>query len=835
MLQAIKNVWPNVTIKRGHAQRPPFTPEGERLMNSMVDMINDIFNDAPPPIPNSDRPIFSNEVPGRLPVIPTTYAQVKRVATSHALQIFRDYHALNGILARFEDVIRKRWVKKTRDQRKKVLLTAWPNMSTTHRPDFAALRSESLDQRKSGTKYKHAYMFPFINLEDLVKAKNLLLLFHSRGHNLPSVFAWTDLKTQSLYLASGAARVLSLEGHTMLLTNQATASTYGCLISHKDNPHAAEMCQLGTGQDPGLGLLVLELQEKLLQFLVQCAQLVLHDLLSTGPTNIPAPLSLPPPVVGSDTEWPSVASVAAEAPYRVPSSFDFDRMKALIDAKRAEAEDYICSLREDPGFFRDAIYEYADHQYEILICMEGRFEADFERGSNEFWETTLRDAITEKHRNLLQWESARQYIVQLSHLRDQYDAEIRPDRKLPSEYEETFCHFAYLLHHMRSDCVEALKITMACSPPLRNHLECIPEETSTRVILKPGSPPAWLEEILWLLQALVDRDQSKCYGIDNLLDELNRFTRMEKRKDIITERVSTSLSNLAVLFELESALAWHQPSINLLSVPKDQIFDKFDKETELMMACENTMDIFSRDDVRELLDKMQYPSERKRTQAVVEKMRRAEAILDSFWNGLDEHFRNENGGSLQELLASVVPPRTLERTPEWVEPILPSPLKDINRVPLDDVILDLEQCTQSTLTLDPVTSSKIKIKTRSDAIDTQLPDEHSPSSSPSPTIAVSSRALKVFSALFHDPHSNPPGEIPWTEFLQAFSSAGFAVQKQYGSAWLFTPKSGKPILFHEPHPVAKIPILVARRHGRRLNRAYEWTRDTFVKRSAMDN
>ena len=308
---------------------------------------------------------------------------------------------------------------------------------------------------------------------------------------------------------------------------------------------------------------------------------------------------------------------------------------------------------------------------------------------------------------------------------------------------------------------------------------------------------------------------------------------MEKQKGIITERVSKLLSNIAVLFELDSAIVWHQPSINLLAVPEGQINDEFDKRTELVMTCEDTIGIFSIDDVKELLDRMQYPSERKRTQVVVEKMRAAEAILDSVWNALDELFQTENGESLQELLASVLPPRTLERTPEWVEPVLPSPSNDFNSVPLEDIILDLEQRTQSTLALNPIISSRVKLKTRSPAIDIQPPDRHSPSSSPSPKIPVSSRALKMFSALFHDPHSNPPDEIPWTEFLHAFSSTGFAVQKQYGSAWLFTPKSGKPILFHEPHPVAKIPILVARRHGRRLERAYGWTRDTFVKRGVV--
>ena len=832
MLEAIKNVWPNATITVGPAQRPPLTREGERLMNSMIETINGIFNDPPCPIPNPDRPTFSNEVPGRLPVTPTTYAHVKRDATSHVRQIFRNYHVLNGILVRFEDVIRKRWVKKTLDQRKKVLLTAWPNMSATHCPHFAALRRESLVERKSGTKYKYAYTFPFINLEDLIKAKNLLLFFHSRGHNLPSVFAWTDLKTQSIYLASGAAQVLSLEGHTMLLTNQTTESTYARLLSHKDNPHAEEMLHLGTGQDPGLGLLILELQEKLLQFLVQCAQLVVHDLLATGPTNISSSPPLPPPVVGADTEWPSVAATAAEAPYRIPSTFDFNRMKSLIEAKRAEAEDYICSMREDPGFFRDAIYEYGDNQYEILICMEGQLEADFERGTNEFWETTLLDAITHQHRNLLLWDLATQYIVQLFNLRRQYDAEIRPDRKLPCEYEEMFCHFAYLLHCMRSDCIESLKLTMACSPPLRNHLECIPDGSSNRVILKPGSRDAWLDEVLWLLQAVVNSDQSRCDGIDNLLDELNRFIIMKKRNDIITGRVSKSLSNIAVLSELHSALAWHQPSINLLSVPEDRINNEFDKRTELVTICENTMDTLSGHDVNKLLDGMQYPSERKRTQVVVEKMRRAESILDSFWNALDEHFQNENRKSLQELLASMVPPRKLKRTPEWIEPIFPSPSEDINNLPLDNVILELQQRTQSTVAADQVISNRIKLKTRGPAMDPQISDHHSPSSPPSPTIAVSSRALKVFSALFHDPHSNPPGEIPWTEFLHAFSSAGFAIQKQYGSAWLFSPKFGKPILFHEPHPVAKIPILIARRHGRRLERVYGWTRNTFKHRVA---
>ena len=99
-----------------------------------------------------------------------------------------------------------------------------------------------------------------------------------------------------------------------------------------------------------------------------------------------------------------------------------------------------------------------------------------------------------------------------------------------------------------------------------------------------------------------------------------------------------------------------------------------------------------------------------------------------------------------------------------------------------------------------------------------------------PTTAVSKRAYKVFSALFYDPINDPPpGEIPWSDFLHALSSIGFAVEKQYGSAWLFTPPSSqqRTIIFHEPHPSRNIPIRIVRRYGRRLGRAYGWTFETF--------
>ena len=87
----------------------------------------------------------------------------------------------------------------------------------------------------------------------------------------------------------------------------------------------------------------------------------------------------------------------------------------------------------------------------------------------------------------------------------------------------------------------------------------------------------------------------------------------------------------------------------------------------------------------------------------------------------------------------------------------------------------------------------------------------------------------MFSTIFHTENQELLGEVPWTEFLHGMSSAGFSIEKQYGSAWLFTPPdpTQRSITFHEPHPSAKIPIHIARRHAWRLTCAYAWTAKTF--------
>jgi hypothetical protein len=154
-------------------------------------------------------------------------AEIRRDARECSRKIFDSYSTLNRIVLRHEETLRKRWTKRTKDARRKLLLAVRPNIPQRHRPDFRALEREKPEQLQTGTKFRDAYMWPHINLDDLAQSRPLLLLLNFRGRNLPHSFARVDFEAIHVGHVSGAIRPAFLNGYTMLLHSQTTAETYG--------------------------------------------------------------------------------------------------------------------------------------------------------------------------------------------------------------------------------------------------------------------------------------------------------------------------------------------------------------------------------------------------------------------------------------------------------------------------------------------------------------------------------------------------------------------------------------------------------------------------------
>jgi hypothetical protein len=164
-------------------------------------------------------------------------------------------------------------------------------------------------------------------------------------------------------------------------------------------------------------------------------------------------------------------------------------------------------------------------------------------------------------------------------------------------------------------------------------------------------------------------------------------------------------------------------------------------------------------------------------------------------------------------------------------------------VPFSQLSFDDQKSQKQTLRNSSSHSTKKKkTKTRKpDSPGTSVPEVKAEAASPVdsgqavPKISVDARALKVFKTLFFTPSvTSTPGELAWTDFLYAMVSMGFVPEKLYGSVWQFSPDPDKlaverSIQFHEPHGAnTKIPYSIARRYGRRLNRAYGWDGSSFT-------
>lgn len=234
--------------------------------------------------------------PGAMPMPEIkTPAEVRREARARLDKIFASYETLHEILRRHKGTIQKRWFKKTRAQRLKVLLTAWPNMPTIHRPDFAAFRRESELDRCSGTKYREHSMWPYVNQEDLLNPKVLPLLPNARGRHDPSHFAAADVDAMHLGFVTKAVVPIFLNGHVMILNGVAgNRRDYGKLMAWEEHPDAFNWMTKQKQFIPGEGLMILEAQERLLTFLVQCCLELLHDIPQSTLTSDSFPI-LPEP------------------------------------------------------------------------------------------------------------------------------------------------------------------------------------------------------------------------------------------------------------------------------------------------------------------------------------------------------------------------------------------------------------------------------------------------------------------------------------------------------------------------------------------------------------
>ncbi|KAG8159806.1 hypothetical protein KVR01_010443 [Diaporthe batatas] len=780
-----------------------------------------------------------------MPAPPTMEpADLQRQARGMSEDIFHNHGLLQEILYRHEATIQKRWSKKTRPQKLKILLDAWPNMAVDHRPDFQTFRNKQQYVRLSGTSLREHFVWPYINQEDLAKPKTLLLLLNSRGRQPPSDFAAADIESMHLGIVTFAIRPVFLNCYVLVLNGATNPAEYGKLLAWDDHPEAFDWMHTRKQFLPGEGLLVLEAQQRLMKFLVKCCQSILHDIPADDLVSAAYPV-LPEPTLKTEGEtngFEALTVMAAEAPYRVPARLDYSRLTSLLDAKASAAEDHLWALREDPSYFTETLLDWRDHRQEMLPDLNGDAHPVTSRvRSNTLWTRVIGTALSEAYLQLEVFTELSRQARGLQSLQAKYATVISPSKDLPGEYLGALLKFRYYLEQ-------------TAKGPL-NHLKQPPPDTVTPMIAIMSRPSVKMnkteEHVLWLLRTLWEDDHNLfLVRFTIIMDELDRLINSEPTaKEMIAAHVASTIADLSIIAQCMHQLELYQPWANGFETQDLEYSERHKKAYSEQSTNWSALVVAFRTERSANADKIvqlgnpsggrfDYPVGKRRTLQNVDKMRQAEADLDAFWENIDTLMNKRGtrveGTAVGKLLSQG---RVLQRTPEWVEPPKaenPAVSKASSEAEVDMLLTRpfstfYSRTEPNRPVVHPQTSKKVKTHGTPNAASSREEEQGNQAdtiSDQQPTFEVDARAFKTFRTLFYNPKvTSTPGEIPWTDFLHALASTGFVAEKLYGSVWQFRPTRldvERSIQFHEPHPRGRIPFTVARRHGRRLSRTYRW-------------
>lgn len=763
------------------------------------------------------------------------------IARVAVVNIFK-WMRLANVVAQHEQLIRARWLKKTNRQRKDVLLSAMPDMPSSHRADIEMVLEQCCPNQRCDLL---SSILPYINLEDLTKPKSLLILLNARAHHLPNEFAYSDFELAPL--AQIRPVLLNPTDFTINFIGN-----YGGVVHWDDEKAAQDSMNKGLTIHPVHGLNILQIQHSLLEFLHKCCIHILHDVVST---NVIMAISVtvaptPPPLSDNNEQYSSLNIAMREAPYREPALLNLNSLQGLVSAYKGAAEDHVWLLREDPSYFAEVVQEQYEHRQELLLGQNcGRLHENAKerplRGK------VLRTMITDAYTEFYVWHEVQRRISQLHEISLKYHSETRGLRKeLPSDFLEALVETSFFLEATMLDFIHQIRQQWCTSPVIRDSwaqsCDAYCKHHAHPVPIKDHPRGTERNKIDRLVHFLCYAPYRNKLGIHTVVDAIERLLQNSpSAKALVSPRIASYISQLSVASQCFQQLQLFQPWARQVKHSVKQ------RQTQLFIAYTASfskwhdvlMTKFKGTNLWELGKpdgKFHYPADRRRSRANVDALRSAEAALDAFWTAADDRFRQNAGKTPHDIVTEIIEERTLQRTPPYIERNNSS-RKTSSPEPVDFIYVPIpnslhEPTKQITGVFDKLSigsSSKTKTHGLSDSpADIELVGyvaDGEPESQP--CFRLDKRACRVFRNLFHSPDSRDQvGEIPWTDFLHAMVSTGFSAQKLQGSAWQFTPRNlhvERPIQFHEPHPTHKLPFTWARRFGRRLARTYGWKGDMF--------
>ncbi|KAJ7720160.1 hypothetical protein B0H16DRAFT_1793617 [Mycena metata] len=465
-------------------------------------------------------------------------------------ELFTSWNRLRPIVLAYEEVIQRRWKKRTAIKRKQVLADIDPDLPKEHAPEISALKDDD-DGRKLS---RNTFLLPYLNLEDLSinNGTQFLGLLHARAYHFPPKFAWFDSQTLGFGIVAGG--VARYHGVGCAVVASGDESTYRKVLEYSErlnpadesSPDGAQMEMVSReSMSFGDGLAVLEMQAKLLAFLLAVVSMILSDLDLTHPTPA-APLPAPAiPILNTALQWQSSAHINALRPYGPPPSFSIDDIAVMIESQYELAVQHLADLRTDLMYLSETLQSYYDHRIETI---HGETPSSLIQGR------TVSAMLADAYSFLTFYHVAKAIIEDFRVVQSKYPDGPARGRELPPAYEEAFRRLHPILGLIEERVTKAHHQTICSSAALRVGITIDSTDASFRIHkFAFASRPD--DKLYTFMTILLQEEQTHMWQVGRIFDQLDRITQDPAAHQRISPLIANLLAHWGVANDCKTILS----------------------------------------------------------------------------------------------------------------------------------------------------------------------------------------------------------------------------------------------------------------------------------------
>ncbi|KAI1408769.1 hypothetical protein F5Y13DRAFT_204516 [Hypoxylon sp. FL1857] len=766
------------------------------------------------------------------------YVDARSLLESYTKDIHESRKYLSDRLKTRADLLMSRWRKFSQDKRQALLtevapdleISPWINIRYSYTLESKLIHNRSLRRRRQ-------LLAPWLNVHVLKTHPAVLYaLLHYRTAYPPQDWAAFDCRQLTFSWAAGWFDVDYYKKCVVMYGPQ-----YGELVDWEEaTAHRADILGFPRAR------LVLEAQAFILTTLRSIVDKILDGVDDSLPARTEKWLELTANAAFKRTGEVEFWSPYTNQAFSAPPLLDIDYLISLAKTRLEATGDHLWHLQCDPAYMRrhiktqsrKSIFKVAD---ENETASHFAFEIYVEILGHYWWhwiETECRN-VADLHRRF----------------RDS----IYPGHPLPPRYDRAVGALELILVNQVIYRANILHNTVPYCPgfsqhwTLNRHSDLPPGYAKLQRKDKNNTMEAFEKDPLdWCLLQLPGKPDEQTHYDHQMLfaflqNHLSHCPSKEKAR--VDEALYKDLSELSTCHEMLVAVRLSRPQNKARHINEVVASDADrDRQAWKMMRHNEPPRAPAQKDLercgkRLLGDFYANPPSGPKNSEWVRKSRAHRTALEAFWSSMREIVKKYFTGPIftPEEVDSLLEIISANKTPEYIDAVRSEEDKILAEIKNNN---EIEPALRQ-LSLDDSTSKakrelqtpREKIKSRPESSSVQptaapitpdLTQSGESSLKNNDPILVTERSLNIFGYMFPETAEESGKTVVWDDFVHAICEVGFTARNNGGSAVLFESIDGGKIVFHKPHPVAKIDSVMLRSMGKRMAKWFGWNRDRFV-------